>query len=567
MSAKAAPAPLAVQGFRGYVQGARAAPSARGAASVETSFIVARFSRRDVLGTASLAGSALVGGGAFAAFAAQAQTNTNPPGGPQRFGFDDVLRRARDLAAAPFDSTAAKLPDVFDRLDYDTWRDIRFRSERAFFANSGSLFRLQLFHLGHLYRRPVTINIVRDGIASPIPYSTNLFDYGRTKIDKALPIGTGFTGFRLHFPINDPRVFDEVISFLGASYYRFLGRGQRYGVSARGLAIAAGTNQEEFPFYREFWIETPDANADHATIYALLDSRSITGAYRFDLYPGQESVLEVRVSLFPRVSGLKLGIAPLTSMYFLGENDRRYNADFRMELHDSDGLLVNSASGEWIWRPLRNPASMEISTFMAKDVRGFGLMQRDRSFADYQDLDLAYESRPSYWVEQREGFGEGNVELIELPTPDETNDNIVASFVPHESPAAGSTVNLSYRMVASLDLERLSPNGRAVNTFQTVARALGSREVPPPHSRRLLIDFAGGDLAYYSRDPSLVELVPSVRHGRVLNSFVVSNPHVDGLRAVIDVQVDEGQVADIRAFLRVGARTLTETWTAPMASP
>jgi glucans biosynthesis protein len=516
--------------------------------------------RRALLRSALPIGSALMG----YPFTAAAQTSAPPAAPPPKFGFDDVLRRARDLAAAPFDATAAKLPDA---LDYDAWRDIRFRPDHAFFANSGGAFRLQLFHLGHLYRRPVTINIVRDGIASPIPYSPSLFDYGRTKIDRPPPVGTGFAGFRLHFPVNDPRIFDEVIAFLGASYYRVLGRGQRYGLSARGLTVAAGTTQEEFPFFREFWIETPETNSDRATFYALLDSRSISGAYRFDLYPGQDSALEVRATLFPRVSGAKLGFAPLTSMFFLGENDRRFNEDFRMELHDSDGLLVNNPSGEWIWRPLRNPASMEISSFMAKDVRGFGLLQRDRSFQNYQDLDLAYELRPSYWVEPHDGFGDGMVELIELPTPDETNDNIVASFVPRELPAAGSTVNLSYRLLANLDLTRLSPNGRAINTFQTVARALGSREVPPPRSRRLLIDFAGGDLSYYSRDPAMVEVVPTIAHGHVINAFVIANPNIDGVRAVLDVQVDEGQIADIRAFLRVSGRTLTETWTSPLAAP
>ena len=483
---------------------------------------------------------------------------------PPRFSFNDVIRRARDLATAPFDPGVAKLPDAFDKLDYDAWRDIRFRPDRSFFANSGGPYRLQLFHLGHLYRRAVTINTIRDGIASPIPYTPNLFDYGRTKIDKPPPVGTGFAGFRLHFPLNDPRTFDEVIAFIGASYFRFLGRGQRYGLSARALAVGAGTQEEEFPFFREFWIETPQDGSDRATIYGLLDSHSTTGAYRFELYPGQDSTLEVRATLFPRVANARFGYSPLTSMFFLGENDRRFNEDFRMELHDSDGLLVNNQNGEWVWRPLRNPGSLSASWFSARDVRGFGLLQRDRDFVNYQDLDLAYELRPSYFVEPHEGFGDGVVELIELPTVDETNDNIVASFVPRESPPQGAPVNLAYRLISTLDLPRLSPNGRAINTFQTVARALGSREVPPPRSRRFLIDFAGGDLGYYSNDPGLVEVVPSIASGKILNSFVVSNSHTRGLRAVIDVQVNEGQLADIRCFLRAQGRTLTETWTFPL---
>jgi glucans biosynthesis protein len=480
---------------------------------------------------------------------------------------DDVIRRARDLAAAPFDAVIAPLPDGLNTLDFDGWRDIRFKPEKALFMQQGSPFRLHVFHLGHLYRRPVTINTIRDGIATPIPYSASLFDYGKTKFDRQLPVNTGFAGFRLHYPVNDPRVYDEVCSFVGASYFRFLGRGQSYGVSARALAVQAGTNQEEFPFFREFWIETPAPNATHATFYGLLDGLSVTGAFRFDLIPGVDSVMEVRSTLFARRPGVKFGMAPLTSMYFLGKNDRRPNEDFRTELHDSDGLQIETSSGEWLWRPLRNPDWMAISTFMDKGTKGFGLLQRDRSFASYQDLDLNYQLRPSYWVEAADSWGEGRVELVELPTIDETNDNIVASFTPNEALEPGKPYPNNYRIVASLNSARLSPNARTVNTFQTTPRALGSRETPPPGSRRFLIDFSGGDLAYYAADANLVEAVASISQGSALRAFTVANPHVKGIRAIIDVQMPKGQVGDIRVFLRAGGKTLTETWTFPWSTP
>jgi periplasmic glucans biosynthesis protein len=514
-----------------------------------------------------LLGAAALGAGSLAWSGAVAQPNPKPTGGQSaappapKFGFEDVVRRARELAAAPFDATVAKLPDGLETLDFDAWRDIRFRNEKSFFSNSP--FRMHLFHLGHLYRRPVTINTIRDGIATPIPYTGALFDYGKAKFDRQLPVNTGFAGFRLHYPINDPRVYDELVSFVGASYFRFLGRGQSYGISARALAVEAGTNQEEFPFFREFWIETPGAHAAHATFYGLMDGRSVTGAYRFDIFPGEDSVMEVRSTLFPRRSGAKFGVAPLTSMYFLGENDRRPNPDFRTELHDSDGLQIETAAGEWLWRPLRNPLSMSVSSFLDKGTRGFGLMQRDRNFADYQDLDLSYQTRPSYWVEPLETWGEGRVELVELPTTDETNDNIVASFVPQEQVEQGKQVSHNYRITSALRLARLSPNARTVNTFQTTPRALGSRETPPTGSRRFLIDFANGDLAYYAQDASLVEAVASISHGSVLRAFVMANPYVKGIRAVVDVQVPPGQTGDIRVFLRANDRTLTETWTFP----
>ena len=271
------------------------------------------------------------------------------PPSPQapRFVFEDVLRRARELASAPF-AGPASLPDSLKNLDFDAWREIRFRADRAVFANSGGSFRLQAFHLGHLFKQPVTVNVIRDGIAAPIPYNAGLFDYGRNRFERPLPVDLGFAGFRLHYPLNDPRVHDELIAFLGASYFRFLGRGQRYGLSARALAINAGGDGEEFPFFREFWIETPEPHADRATIYGLLDSESVAGAFRFDIWPGAESVVEVNATLHVRKPGLKLGLAPLTSMFFIGENDRRTASEYRPEVHDSDGLLVQTRAGEWI---------------------------------------------------------------------------------------------------------------------------------------------------------------------------------------------------------------------------
>ncbi|HLJ72851.1 MAG TPA: glucan biosynthesis protein [Roseiarcus sp.] len=496
----------------------------------------------------------------------------NPPSPPAaagpaaapHFGYDDVVKKARDLAAAPFDGRVAPLPDGLAHLDFDAWRDIRFRPDKALLGQNGDPFRLELFHLGHLYKRPVVINILRDGIPAPIPYAANLFDYGHNKVDANLPINLGFAGFRLHYPLNSPKVMDEVIAFLGASYYRFLGRAQRYGLSARSLGINTAVGQtEEFPFFREFWIDTPEPGAQRAVIYGLLDSESASGAFRFELYPAQETTIEVTATVFARREIQTLDMAPLSSMFLLGKNDHRIADDFRNELHDSDGLLIHNGSGEWIWRPLSNPVEPEMSVFLDKDIRGFGLLQRDRNFADYQDIDLAYELRPSYWIEPRENWGEGRIELLELPTTDESNDNIVASWVPKEPMEAGRTLSYGYRITALLNDARLAPGGRAVATYRTHPRALGSIEPLAPGSTRFIIDFSGGDLAYYQAQPSLVEVVPSASKGKITRSFLTANPHIQGFRAGVDVQIDPGQASDLRAFLKAGNRALTETWTFP----
>src|SRR5271163_5284171 len=450
--------------------------------------------------------SIVAASGVRLATTAAAQTDAPPSAAasPAPFGYQDVVKRARDLAAAPFDSSIPPLPDGLATLDFDGWRDIRFKSDKPLLGQEGANFRLELFHLGHLYKRPVVVNVLRDGIPAPIPYAANLFDYGHTKLG-ALPINLGFAGFRLRFPINAPHVWDEVIAFLGTSYFRFLGRGQRYGLSARGLAIGAAPRlNEEFPFFREFWIETPDATAEHVVIHALLDGESATGAFRFDLNPGQETFIDANVTLFARKATPALGLAPLSSMYFVGKADRRFTDDFRGELHDSDGLLMHTGAGEWIWRPLTNPAKPQVSVFLDANPRGFGLLQRDRNFSDYEDLDLAYELRPSYWIEPHEGWGAGNVELVELPTSDESNDNIVAFWAPKDGVDAGKSLAYGYRITSLAMHQSLTPGGRTVGTFRVAPRALGAPESPPPGAARFLIDFSGGDLSYYMSDPSMV---------------------------------------------------------------
>lgn len=525
-------------------------------------------SRRRILASlaASLASTAaastLSGSSALAQMPPVRPTLEEDSAPKAQFGYEDVVRRARELSAVAFDDHAPALPDSVANLDFDAYRNIRFKPEKALLGSTGGSYRMQMFHLGFLFKRPVTVNVIRDGVPTPVPYSAQLFDAGPKTMDKNLPVNLGFAGFRLHYPLNDPHVFDELISFLGASYFRFLGRDQQYGLSARGLAINAG-GEEEFPFFREFWIENPSSDAERVGVFALLDSPSVTGAFQFYIYPSKETVMDVTATLFMRKPVVQLGIAPLTSMFFVGENDRRFLDEFRPELHDSDGLLVHSSAGEWIWRPLRNPSEQTRSSFVDKSIRGFGLLQRDRNFEHYQDIDLHYELRPGYWVEPVGDWGPGRVELLEIPTNDETNDNIVAFWVPDQAPQAGQTLVYRYRIKAIGDAESLHAGGRAINTYQGKPKAAGSGEEVLPGTRRFLIDFAGNDLAYYALDPARVTIDASVSKGQVVRTFLAKNPKIDGFRAGIDVAVPLGETVDIRAFLRAGERALTETWIYP----
>ncbi|MDB5594906.1 MAG: glucan biosynthesis protein [Hyphomicrobiales bacterium] len=514
-----------------------------------------------------LAGIALsaIQPGALASAAEQAPGSPDPR--RAAFSYDDVVNRARALSGAPFDPAVPALPAELAALDFDAWRDIRFRADKDLLGDPAGRYKLQFFHLGHLFKRPVAINLVHDGIASPLTYSATEYDYHSTRFSKPLAPNLGHAGFRVHYPLNSTNSFDELISFVGASYFRFLGRDQKYGLSARGLSIGTGNldNNEEFPFFKEFWIERPDAHSEMLSIYALLDSPSLAGAYRFDIYPQNETAIVVTASLFARRTVHRIGMAPLTSMFFLGENDRHMNDrnkydEFRSELHDSDGLMIHTNTNEWIWRPLKNPQVQEVQRFRQLDVKGFGLFQRDRQFDHYKDIELNYEERPSYWIEPTHDWGAGVIELVELATKDETADNIICAFVPDAPLEPGTPFVFSYRMRtlnAGLSLHKL---GTTRETFSAPAAALGSNEELAADTRRFLVDFTGGDLEFYLKNPSGVKISTSSERCRVLRTFLVPNPKDQGFRAMVDVRFEPDQVGSFCVLLKGDHKPLTETW-------
>ena len=500
---------------------------------------------------------ALAAGSPYASVIGRAFAEPTRSDGSPRFGFDDVVRRARDLAAAPFIEAPPHAPYGSEGLEYDSWRDIRFKPDRAIPLSASKAVRVEMFHLGFLYKRAIMVNLIQNGIVSPVLYSPTYFDYGRVKLSKPLPIDTGFAGFRLHYPLNDTHVFDEVISFLGTSYFRFLGRDQQYGLSARALCVEAGTEKESFPFFREFWLETPVSGDGHATIYALLDGEAATGAYRFDLTPGQQTTLDVETTLFPRRAGAKFGLAPLTSMFLTGENDHRVRDGFRAELHDSDGLLMLMGADEWIWRPLANPAFERTTSFLDKSVKGVGLMQRDRTFESYQDLELGYESRPSYFVEPKGDWGPGRVELIELSTPDETNDNIVAFWVPEKLPAVGEPIEFEYKLHWFIE----GTGGKKPPAGYAVATRLGHSKTHEPELERFWVDFDGPVLHNHSAD-SAVEAVVSVTAGASLvHQSIQKNTYTGSWRVAFAIKPDgTGRPVELRCFIKREPHILTETW-------
>lgn len=485
----------------------------------------------------------------------------------QAFSLDDVAGRAQTLAAKPWSAPAGKLPADLAALSYDQYRDIRFRPDRALWRKDKLPFELMFFHLGKFQTQAVQINEVDGPKVRHLAFNRDDFDYGHNKLSPQRWGDVGYAGFRVHYPINNADYKDEVIVFLGASYFRAVGAGQHYGLSARGLAIdTVGGKGEEFPRFSEFWIEKPKADAKELVIYALMESQRATGAYRFTVRPGKDTVTDVQSRLYLRATTNKqtakqnaiatLGIAPLTSMFFFGEN-QPHRQDFRPEVHDSDGLMVATGDGEWLWRPLLNPAQTLTTSFAMKSLRGFGLMQRDRDFRNYEDSEARYEQRPSAWITPQNDWGPGRVELMQLHTPDETNDNVVAYWVPEKLPAPGKPLDFSYRLQWQSANQQRPPGAWTVQS-----RSGRGFDELAANEFQYVIDFAGPALDKLPADAALKAVVSANDNGEITASNAYRNPASGSWRLTLRVkQRQAAQPVELRAFLQNSKDTVSETWT------
>jgi glucans biosynthesis protein len=469
------------------------------------------------------------------------------------FGFDDVTAQARELASKPYRPPPTAQQAVID-LEYDAYRDIRFRPSQSIWRADGRPFELQLFHTGYYHRNPVQLFEIADGVQRPLPIPQDAFTYGKA-FAKTTPPKPEPAGFRVHYPINKPDYKDEVIAFLGASYFRAIGAGQHYGLSARGLAIDSTGPSEEFPVFEAFWLERPAADAKTLTVLALMNSPRVNGAYRFVITPGASTVVEVQARLFLRgpVVGT-LGIAPLTSMFLGGENQPRFG-DFRPEVHDSDGLQVASADGEWIWRPLVNPRTPFTTSFTLRGLRGFGLLQRDHNFASYEDTEARYENRPSVWIEPVGDWGPGRVELMQFNTVEEIHDNIVAYWVPARLPPPGEALDLQWRMQWQGDALQRPPGAWVAQS----RRGHGWKQLQAGELQ-YVVDFVGGNLPKLD-DESPVQAVVNATGAQVKETNVYRVGTTGAWRMTVKFKRDSAaKPVELRAFLKLGSDVLSETW-------
>ncbi|QXI31319.1 glucan biosynthesis protein D [Pseudomonas vanderleydeniana] len=522
--------------------------------------------RRNLL-KASMALAAYTGLSASGLFAARALAAT-ADGDIEHFDFEALQAQAKGLAGKPYVSTRQILPPTLANMTPQQFNAIQYDARHSLWNELKGQLDVQFFHVGMGFKQPVRMYSVdaQTRQAREVHFRPPLFNYASSGIDQSQLKGDlGFSGFKLFKAPEIDR--HDIVSFLGASYFRAVDKTGQYGLSARGLAIDTYAHKrEEFPDFTKFWFETPAKESTRFVVYALLDSPSATGAYRFDIdCQAEQVVMMVEAHVNARVDIEQLGIAPMTSMFSCGTHERRMCDTIHPQIHDSDRLAMWRGNGEWICRPLNNPAKLQFNAFADKDPKGFGLVQTDHEFASYQDTVDWYSRRPSLWVEPTTPWGEGSVDLLEIPTTGETLDNIVAFWTPKQPVKAGDSLTYGYKLYWSA----LPPVGTPLARVHATRSGMGGftegwapgEHYPEVWARRFAVDFNGGGLERLPEGTG-IEPVVTTSNGQVKDFNVLKLDEIGGYRVTFDWYPTNDSVdpVELRLFIRSGERTLSETW-------
>ena len=516
--------------------------------------------RRTLLGLIAMAGSAALPdvnawAGRSEQSSASATAKAKPPappvelGEPQAFSTDNLLELARQLSRKDYEATK-KIPQPWIDMTYDQYRGIQFNPDSGLWKDTDNPFNMEFFAPGLYFPTPISVSVVDGETSRPVLFSKEVFRYGHLVPDLPVDDTLGYAGFRVRTTINDPVRKDEFVVFQGASYFRAVGKGQFYGLSARGLAIDTGEAKgEEFPDFRAFWIEGVEPGAKSFTVHALLDSPSVCGLYSFEITAGATTEMDVQAVLFPRVTLAHVGIGAETSMFLFDETNRHRFDDFRPAVHDSDGLLIENGAGEILWRQLANPLTLQVSSFVDDNPKGFGLMQRPREFGDFADLEANYHKRPGLWVTPGEGWGNGSVSLVEIPADREIYDNIVAYWRPRNPLEAGSEHRFSYRLSWCEDPPITQKLPRVLNTRMGKRFAGG---------RLVTIDFS--DAEFLPQKLEDLTLHVSSNRGKVSPGIVQRNPKTGGVRLAFTFHPGDRKSIELRAQLMLNGKMASEVW-------
>lgn len=483
------------------------------------------------------------------------------------FEFADVVDRARALAQEPYEAPPP-VPEFLAELDYPQYQAIRFNPEASLWRDAGSQFQVMMVPPGNYFSHTVKLNEIDDNGVRPIRFDKTAYSFPSNDLAKRVPADLGHAGFKLTYPLGHGTRQNQFLVFAGASYFRGVGTGNRFGLSARGIALDTGLpSGEEFPSFVEFWLERPGGGGDRMRVYGLLDGPSVSGAYRFDIQPGENTRIDVTTELFFR-NGLKQpGFAPLTSMFYYGENTARPAGEWRPQVHDSDGLLIHDqGTSEWLWRPLVNPSRLSLSYLQVTRLGGFGLIQRNTHFHQFEDAEARYDLRPSAWVSPRNGWSDGEVVLVEIPTNAETNDNIVAFWKPKAGASAGEHRTFAYTLSFGGPDVAGQPLGHVVQTFVGAGDRAGGGNAE--NAYRVIVDFTGGPLAELEPQAPVISKVTEgggSEDAEILEHFVEFVEADSSWRLSMLVRPGSGSDPIFRGQLLLGDEPLTEVWSYPFS--
>ena len=489
-------------------------------------------------------------GGALAAAAApreSAPARAEPLEPPRPFGPETVLNMARELAKSPFKAPKLELPEIFSNLSYDQYSKIQRTPGSAIWSDEKLGFALEPLHRGFIFTTPMQLNIVEYGLAQRMMYDRADYRFADPQPPADLP-DLGFSGVRVKAASSQG--WDGLAIFQGAAFFRSLARGQRYGVNARGLSIRTGDAAgEEFPLFRELWIEKPSPASDALTIHALLDSTSLTGAFHFTLRPGEATIIDTELTLVARVAVDHLGLGSMTATYLFGALDHRRPDEVRPAVYDVEGLQILTGAGEWLWRPVASRNALQISAFGDLNPRGFGFLQRARALDAFDDDAARWELRPSLWIEPVGDWGEGEVILLEIPSDSEYNDNIIAQWRPKAGMAAGATVSFAYRQFWCW-----TPPARP-----KLATVASSRAGKIGKRWRFIVEFVA-DLFADPRRAAEVSATIEPSAQAALAFPIYRYPERRSIRVVFDLDPGSESYCELRVVLKDAGQPASETW-------
>jgi glucans biosynthesis protein len=468
---------------------------------------------------------------------------------PVAFGPGSVTDMARALAKKPFKAISADLPDPFKNLTFEQYAAIHTRPEARVWTTEAVGFALEPLHRGFIYENAIELNIVSQGQAYRLVYDAKLFDLGA--LHPSPKIGDmGFSGFRVLVPHDKPD-FTEIASFQGANFFRALAVGQVPGLVSRALAVRlADPKGEDVPVFRTIWIEKPSLITKALVVHAVVDSQTITGAFRFTIRPGEATIIDTECTLFARVAVDNIGLGTMSATHLLGFMDHHKFDDLRPNVSEVCGLQMLTGAGEWLWRPVANRDTLQISTFIDEKPRGFGFLVRDRAFDDYADEDQHWEKRPSLWIEPLGEWGQGGVQLIEIPSESEGNDNILCFWRPKQQLAAGSETPFAYRQFWCWNPPEQPDLARAVTSRS--GRGSGKR-------RRFLVNFEGDILANAERTAGLKPTL-TAGGGTITQVRAYPSDNNKSVRVLFEIDPGSDQSSELRLVLEAQGKAVSETW-------